>query len=83
MRGLRGTKLDLFGYHSDRKLERQLRDEYQQLIEQIAGKLTSSNYKAAIELAQLPAEIRGFGPVKEQAVEASKVKSEQLLAQLQ
>jgi indolepyruvate ferredoxin oxidoreductase len=82
MRGLRGTKLDLFGYHPDRKLERQLRDEYQQLVARLAETLNATNYQTSIELAQIPTEIRGFGPVKEKAVQASREKSEQLMAEL-
>lgn len=81
MRGLRGTPLDLFAYSADRKLERQLLTGYQAQITTLTSGLRSDNYTTAVELAQLPAEIRGFGLVKEQAAENAQQQAEQLLAQ--
>ncbi|MBE9399408.1 indolepyruvate ferredoxin oxidoreductase family protein [Pontibacterium sp. N1Y112] len=82
MRSLRGTKLDLFGYHPDRKLERQLRDEYETQISTLVARLNDRNYQASLKLAQVPDEIRGFGLVKEQAAKAAREQSEQLLAEI-
>lgn len=81
MRGLRGTPLDLFAYSADRKLERQLLAGYQAQIATLTSGLRSDNYTTAVELAQLPAEIRGFGLVKEQAAENAQQQAELLLAQ--
>ncbi|WP_370298106.1 indolepyruvate ferredoxin oxidoreductase family protein [Pontibacterium sp.] len=81
MRKLRGTKLEIFGYHPDRKLERQLRDEYISQVETLVARLNAQNYQTSIKLAQIPDEIRGFGPVKEQAAKQARQQSEDLLAE--
>ncbi|WP_286238739.1 indolepyruvate ferredoxin oxidoreductase family protein [Neptuniibacter halophilus] len=78
-RKLRGSKLDPFGYHPDRKLERKLRDQYIETLEQISKGLNSANYETALELANSPAEIRGFGPVKEQSAQKAQAASAQLI----
>ncbi|MBN0985951.1 indolepyruvate ferredoxin oxidoreductase family protein [Amphritea pacifica] len=82
MRRLRGTPLDLFGYIPERKLERQLRDGYITLINDLCKSLTLDNLTTAIELAALPAEIRGFGPVKEKAAREAQARSQSLSQQL-
>lgn len=79
-RKLRGTKLDPFGYHADRKLERHIRDQYIAQIEQISTALNANNYDTAITLAEVPAEVRGFGPVKEKAIKAAQLRAEQLMS---
>jgi len=65
MRKLRGTRFDIFGYSSERKMERSLIDNYEDLMQDISRRLDSKNYKIAVELASLPSLIRGFGHVKE------------------
>ncbi len=81
MRGLRGGMFDLFGNHPDRKLERRLRDDYIALIDTLSSKLTAANHTAAVELAETPSEVRGFGPVKEQAAKEAQSKTQALLAE--
>lgn len=71
-KGLRGTKLDLFGYTEERKMERALRDAYLENLGRIARELTASNHALAVEIAKVPDEIRGFGHVKEAAAEKAK-----------
>ena len=73
MKSLRGTAFDIFGWSEDRKLEKQIIRDYEAdmtLIEQAlsAEKGTSfnqANYSTAQQLAEIPAMIRGYGPVKE------------------
>jgi indolepyruvate ferredoxin oxidoreductase len=65
LRGLRGTALDLFGKTEERRMERQLRDEYEALLGQLSQNLSPGNHDAAVALAELPERIRGFGHVKE------------------
>lgn len=69
MKGLRGTAFDPFGRTAERKMERALISEYEARMEMVAGQLTAGNHAAAVELASLPAQIRGFGHVKEANVE--------------
>ena len=67
-RGVRGTHFDPFGYTEERTNERRLIVDYFSMIEKLCSKLSKSNHLAAVTLAQLPSEIRGFGPVKHAAI---------------
>lgn len=77
---LRGTALDVFGYQAERRMERALRDEFIAQLEQITDSLNESNYEYKLQLVRLPQEIRGFGPVKEAAVERYRARQRDLLA---
>ncbi|WP_271270973.1 indolepyruvate ferredoxin oxidoreductase family protein [Aliamphritea hakodatensis] len=67
LKPLRGTALDIFAYSHDRQLERQLIQQYEQDIRLILSNLSADNYAAACALAELPGQIRGYGPVKDAA----------------
>jgi len=82
MKKLRGTALDPFARLADRKLERQLIAEYEQLVEQVLGTLGADNHAVAVELAALPEEIRGFGHVKLKHLEPVRKRQAELLAKL-
>jgi indolepyruvate ferredoxin oxidoreductase len=62
---LRGTPFDPFGYTAERRMERGLIDQYEQQMTMVADQLTVGNHSAAVELASLAAQIRGFGHVKD------------------
>lgn len=79
---LRGTAFDPFGRHPDRVLERRILAEYIEVIEQIKLSLTDNNYDTALELANYPDDIRGYGHIKEKSVEDVEQKRERLLKQL-
>ncbi len=76
---LRGTALDPFGYSKERKLERELITDYERLVSQLRENLSQDNYQTAVALASLPDNIRGFGPVKELAVQRAKTAERELL----
>jgi indolepyruvate ferredoxin oxidoreductase len=61
---LRGTPFDPFGAHQDRREERRLRDEYEARIDALLGTLDQMNLARATEIARIPHDIRGYGPVK-------------------
>jgi indolepyruvate ferredoxin oxidoreductase len=61
---LRHTPLDPFGWQADRRLERQLVQDYEADIELICAHLTPATAAIAHELAALPQQVRGFGHVK-------------------
>jgi len=61
---LRGTRADVFGYAHLRRVERDLRDHYRALMENLAASLTLSTYERAVELAELPDLVRGYESVK-------------------
>jgi indolepyruvate ferredoxin oxidoreductase len=77
---LRGTPLDLFGWSQERRMERKLRTDFERLLDEIVVKLAPENYECAIALASLPDKIRGFGHVKLQTIEKTKVDEAALLA---
>ena len=65
---LRGTVFDVFGLTSERKMERQLIEDYRLLVEEIADTVNQTNIEVAKKLLSLPEEIRGYGHVKEASV---------------
>lgn len=75
---LRGTRWDPFGRTEERKMERQLRDDYLANTDRFARELNANNHKLAIKLASIPDSIRGFGHVKEAAVEVARIEESQL-----
>ncbi|MEH2560404.1 indolepyruvate ferredoxin oxidoreductase family protein [Bradyrhizobium sp. AZCC 2289] len=82
MRGLRGTAFDIFGQTADRKLERDLIVGYEKDVTTVLGLLSPLTLDTAIEILSLPDRIRGYGPVKEKAVQDAKARYAQLAADL-
>jgi indolepyruvate ferredoxin oxidoreductase len=80
---LRGTPFDPFGRTEERRMERQLIADYQASIEALLPKLREGNLAQAVELANLPEQIRGFGHVKLGNVQKAKTRWHQLEAALQ
>ena len=68
LKGLRGGALDLFGRTAERRAERQLIEDYIRDIGQVCDHLSPQNHAAAVALASLPGDIRGYGHVKEKAI---------------
>jgi indolepyruvate ferredoxin oxidoreductase len=71
-RFLRGTVFDLFGYTAERKTERRLISDYEQLLEELLERLTPANHHVAVALATIPEKIRGYGLVKQRHLAAAK-----------
>ncbi|WP_425100190.1 indolepyruvate ferredoxin oxidoreductase family protein [Tropicibacter sp. S64] len=67
-RRLRGTAFDPFGYSAERRMERGLIEEYRGVLDRLTGGLTPGNAADAARIAGRVMEIRGFGPVKAEAV---------------
>ncbi|MDO8606549.1 MAG: indolepyruvate ferredoxin oxidoreductase family protein [Phaeospirillum sp.] len=68
LKGLRGTPFDPFGRMPERRMERSLITEFQQVVEDLLAGLNPANHAIAVEIATLPRQIRGFGPIKAKAV---------------
>ena len=81
LRFLRGTALDPFGWQSDRKLERRLITEFEQLIGALLSGLSLDNLATATELVKLYEGVRGFGHIKEAAYRQASDKQKTLLEQ--
>ncbi len=79
LKGLRGTRWDIFGYTRDRRMERQLINDYRGTIRHLLEDLSRENYATAVEIAALPDTIRGFGYIKAVSAEAARHQREQLL----
>jgi indolepyruvate ferredoxin oxidoreductase len=79
---LRGTPLDVFGYATVRRQERELIAWYRGLIEQCLRKLTPANLEAATELASLPDLIRGYEEIKRENIVRVKALAAEKLEQM-
>ena len=77
---LRGTAFDIFGRTEERRAERQAIAEYEALLDEISASLTTENHAAAVALAALPLEIRGFGHIKEANRQRAAAKAASLIA---
>ncbi len=82
-KGLRGTALDIFGYTAERKAERQLARDYEKTVMALLPTLNAGNHALAVEIASIPEHIRGFGHVKEAAIEKAKARQANLIAEWQ
>jgi indolepyruvate ferredoxin oxidoreductase len=80
MKFLRGTALDVFGKTEERRTERALIVEYEVLVHELIGGLTAEKRALAVELANLPDGIRGYGHVKDNNLEGVRTKWASLLA---
>jgi indolepyruvate ferredoxin oxidoreductase len=79
---LRGTRLDPFGYSAERRTERRLIQEYEELVQRLVAEIVPANHPVAVELASLPERIRGFGHVKVRHMADVERRRRELLAQL-
>ena len=71
---LRGTPLDIFGNTEEREMERALIGEYVVSIDEVLAKLNADNHALALEIANLPDAVKGFGHVKARNVVAVRSK---------
>ncbi|HML18336.1 MAG TPA: indolepyruvate ferredoxin oxidoreductase family protein [Bryobacteraceae bacterium] len=82
MKFVRGGVLDIFSYGRHRRMERDLIAWYRTLIEQVIEHLAPENQAAAIEIAALPDQIRGYERIKEESIAKTKALAEEKLAQM-
>ncbi len=83
LKGLRGGALDIFGYSEERKQERALIADYFSTIQGLLPTLQADKLDIAVAIASLPEKVRGFGHVKEQAMQAYAQERQQLLQDYQ
>ena len=76
---LRVTAFDIAGYTAERKSERQLIADYRDLMSQVMGRLTPENHARAVELANTPDRIRGYGHVKDRNIATARLEQAALL----
>ena len=76
---LRGGVFDIFGYSKERRAERALIADYEDDVATALLKLTPKTQSAVLSLLSLPDYVRGYGPVKDEALAAYYVKRSKLL----
>ncbi len=61
---LRGTKADIFGYSRERKMERQLVNDFKLTLDELLQGLNKDNHQLAIDIVESVQKVRGYGHVK-------------------
>ena len=80
LKALRGTWFDPFGRTDERRAERALIRQYEADMAAVLPALTPATRDAVIALAELPLQIKGFGPVKLANLGKAEKRREELLA---
>src|SRR5262249_11518383 len=80
LRHLRGTRFDIFGHSAERKTERQLIGDYERVIEELLARVDHANHGLAVQIAEIPEQIRGYGHIKQAHLEKAKQRETELLA---
>ncbi len=78
-KGLRGGRFDIFGHTDERKMERQLIADYEQMLDELIAGLSHDTHAIAVDLASVPEHIRGYGHVKERHIAEAKQREATLL----
>ncbi|MEO6895019.1 MAG: indolepyruvate ferredoxin oxidoreductase family protein, partial [Caldimonas sp.] len=78
-KGLRGTAFDPFGRTEERKLERRLIADYEARVEELCAGLDAGKVAVATAIANVPAQIRGYGHVKLASLAIAKARESELL----
>ena len=76
---LRGTVFDPFGYSSERRAERVLIATYEAAIAAMLDKLSTEGLDNALNVANWPNTIRGYGPVKAASLNSARDELETIL----
>jgi len=79
LRRLRGTRFDVFGRTAERRMERELIVDFETTVDSLLQRLDAGNIEQAAEIVELYMEIRGYGPVKANAVAEIRPQIEKLL----
>lgn len=80
LRRFRGSRFDPFARSPEVQLDRALIQEFEGVVADILSHLTRDNHAQAIALVRIFEQVRGFGPVKMEAVEAMRARKEERLA---
>ncbi len=82
LKGIRGTVFDVFGYSTERRLEKRLLAQYESDLALISEHLCPATVEAAAGLAAVPELVRGYGHVKSAAIEKVMPERERLIERL-
>ncbi len=81
LKGLRGGPLDVFGMTAERRMERELARDFEAQVDRLADGLTAQRLPLAVQIAEVPQAIRGFGHVKDASVGPAKAEAARLWTQ--
>jgi indolepyruvate ferredoxin oxidoreductase len=81
-RGLRDSVFDPFRFFSERRFDREMINEYEQLVDQLIEVVGDHNYADAVELARLPLQVRGYGHVKQRSAKAIEARHADLMTRV-
>jgi indolepyruvate ferredoxin oxidoreductase len=73
---------DVFGYTEERRLDRQVLSEYEQMLGALETSLSADNHAVSVELACVPEQIRGYGHIRRRHMEHAAKRRDELMAQL-
>jgi indolepyruvate ferredoxin oxidoreductase len=76
---LRGGTFDMFGRTEERRMERELILQFERRVAELVGNLRSDRLTSAIQIANLPLSIRGYGHVKTASVALARQREADLL----
>ncbi len=76
---LRGGAFDVFGYTTERKLERRLIEDYATCVDELIANLDRNNHALAVEIASIPEQIRGYGHIKDSNYAKAKARWDELM----
>jgi indolepyruvate ferredoxin oxidoreductase len=79
---LRGGAFDLFGHTNERRLERELIQQYEARIDELLAQLRIDTLALASEIARLPLSMRGYGHVKIANIALARAREAELLHRL-
>ncbi len=82
LKTLRGTRWDIFGYTAERRQERATLKAFENELAELLPHLTPENLPLAVELVETVESIRGFGHVKDAALEQANIRRAQLRKRL-
>ena len=68
LKGLRGGAFDVFGYTAERRMERELIAEFEALLDTALPDLDAGNHADLLGRVRAYLDLRGYGPVKEEAI---------------
>jgi indolepyruvate ferredoxin oxidoreductase len=79
---LRGTSFDPFGRTAERKMERQLVEDYFAMIDQRMANVKGEHIPLLAKIARIPQTIRGYGHIKEENINKAAAEKARLEADL-
>jgi indolepyruvate ferredoxin oxidoreductase len=81
LKALRGGPLDLFGATAERRAERALLADYEAGVDRLLAGLTAERLPLAIQIANVPDQVRGYGHIRQAAMKTATADAAKLWAE--